>query len=62
MNPTEIYKELIDICQALEISVRINSNTGAINLYEELGEFECAEQAVRYLTNLRKRVGEEVQE
>ena len=41
--------ELMSLCCKLGLSIRINHKSGEINLYEELGEYECAEQAINVL-------------
>ena len=45
-------QELLEICDELELSVRFNSKNGSVNLYEDMGEFECAEQAVLFIKNI----------
>lgn len=42
-------EELLDIANEYQLSVRFDAKTGAVVLYEHLGEWECAEQAVLFL-------------
>jgi hypothetical protein len=49
-------EELLNICEKLQLSARINGRTGSIHLYEDLGDFECAEQAILFLTERFKEM------
>ena len=45
----KLHCELFDLCVQLELSIRVNSRNGDINIYEEVGHFECVEQALGFL-------------
>jgi hypothetical protein len=42
-------QELLNLAHEYELSVRFNVKSGSVILYEHVGEWECAEQAVLYL-------------
>ena len=55
---SDAKEELLKLCDQLQLSARINGKNGAVYLYEDLGEYECAEQAVLFLKQLIKNAEE----
>jgi len=52
MKKDKFLQKLMDLCFDLQLSVRVNHKDGRINLYEDMGEWECAEQALLYLNKM----------
>jgi len=53
-RPDAFEQELLDLTNELELCVRFDSKSGSVTLYEHLGEWECAEQAVLALRQMIK--------
>ena len=45
--------ELMDLCRDCGYSVRFDNKSGTVTLYEHIGEYECAEQALLALRKMR---------
>jgi hypothetical protein len=57
MNKDE--QELTDLCRKLKLSVRFDHHCGEISIYDNIGNFECSEQAVLFLkTNFEEDLEE----
>ena len=45
----KLHCELFDLCVQLDLTIKINNRSGEVNISEEIGKFECAEQALGFL-------------
>jgi hypothetical protein len=54
--------ELIDICEKIGVTISINHKKESIEMSENLGEFECAEQALQFIKNNYQEELEEIED